>query len=224
MSPVMAKSNIFVAASLTDVVGALVAASNIEQLVVVNGSSSSLARQIKAGAPADMFISANREWAEAVASGRQITSLFSNKLVLVGHRPGTIDDIGELSVILSNRRLAIADPNHVPAGIYGQQVLEHFGVWVDLAHKLAPAENVRLTVRLVQSGAAPFGIVYASDAQLLDLNVAFSFPAQSHVPIYYWGVMLSADNDDVDAFAQFLGSAAARAIVAEYGFTPVEGE
>ncbi|MGJ8528041.1 molybdate ABC transporter substrate-binding protein [Maritalea sp.] len=222
VSPTIAKSNIFVAASLSDVVQALVDASNIDQLVVVTGGSSSLARQIKAGAPADMFISANKDWAELVAGERDLTALFSNSLVLVSQQPTTIKDIDALPTQLDNKRLAIADPNHVPAGIYAQQALEYLGIWQDLSDKLAPTENVRLAARLVQIGAAPYGVVYASDAQLLKLNVAYSFPEQSHVAIHYWSVKLNSGKRDIDAFEQFLGSDEGRAIVAQYGFVPNE--
>lgn len=220
--PAFAEANIFVAASLVDVVQGLVDASGIDGLSVVAGSSSSLARQIKAGAPADIFISANKEWAEFVVNEQELLPLFSNRLVLVSHQDVTLPEIGALPELLGTKRLAIADPNHVPAGIYAREALEYAGVWADVQNQVAPADNVRAAARLVQVGAAPFGIVYASDAQLLGMNIAYEFSQVAHTPIIYWAVLLDAKKPEVAEFMGFLGSDAAHVIVAAYGFLPLK--
>ncbi|WP_299348516.1 molybdate ABC transporter substrate-binding protein [uncultured Maritalea sp.] len=222
--PAMADAKVFVAASLADVVQALVDASDIKGLIVVAGSSSSLARQIKAGAPADVFISANKDWAALVAGEQDLLPLFSNRLVLVSHKDVTLSDISELPSLLGNNRLAVGDPNHVPAGIYAREALKSLGLWDALQNNLAPADNVRAAVRLVQTGAAPFGIVYASDAALLKLNVVYVFDETAHSPISYWAVTLADQEPETLAFMRFLGSADAHAIVASYGFLSLEGK
>jgi len=224
MQPAMANSKVFVASSLVDVVEGLVEASGIQGISVVAGSSSSLARQIKAGAPADLFISAHMDWAEFVAGDQELLPLFSNRLVLISHDDVALPDPFALAEQLGQARLAIGDPDHVPAGIYARQALEHLGLWPDVQNRLAPADNVRAAARLVQTGLAPFGIVYASDAQLLKLNVAYEFEAQTHTPITYWAVPLHADKPAIASFVQFLGSDDARAIVVSYGFMPLEGQ
>lgn len=219
-----AKAKIFVAASLVDVVEELAQASGIQDLNVVAGSSSSLARQIKAGAPADLFISANRDWATFVAGEKDLVPLFSNRLVLISHQDVAFIDLASLLEKLGSKRLAMADSDHVPAGIYARQALEHAGLWEVLKKQIAPADNVRSAVRLVQSGAAPFGVAYASDAKLLNLNVAFAFAPETHDQIVYWAVPIKPENPDIDVFGKFLGSENARAIVASYGFMPLKGQ
>lgn len=222
--PAFADSKIFVASSLVDVVDALFEASNIDGLTIVVGSSSSLARQIKAGAPAGLFISANKDWAQYVADNKELQPLFSNRLVLISHEQRSVADIAQLPELLNEGRLAVADPDHVPAGIYARQALKSLSVWQSLHHRLAPADNVRAAAQLVSAGAAPFGIVYQSDAQLLQLNVAYEFSADTHMPIIYWMVAMGYDQPEVGAFVSFLGSEEARDIVASYGFVPLEGQ
>lgn len=107
--PALADNKIFVASSLADVVEALVEASSIDGMQVVLGSSSSLARQIKAGAPADLYISANKDWARFVADDEKLQPLFSNRLVLISHKAQTLGEIEQLPALLGTSRLAIAD-------------------------------------------------------------------------------------------------------------------
>src|SRR5271166_4633998 len=136
-------------------------------------ASSTLAKQIEAAAPADIFISADLDWMDYLAKRNLIkletrANLLGNRLVLIA----PVDSIAKLSIApnfplaqaLGNGRLAIADPNGVPAGRYGKAALETLGVWSSVADKLAPAENVRATLALVSRGEAPLGIVYQTDA------------------------------------------------------------
>ena len=124
----------------------------------------------------------------------------------------------DLAGLLSSSRLAIADPNHVPAGIYAQQALENSGVWSVLQKRLAPFDNVRAAARAVQIGAAKFGVVYASDAEALGLNVVYAFPSDVHDPIEYWAVVLDPNDAEVGRILALAKSDAARDIVERFGF------
>jgi molybdate transport system substrate-binding protein len=194
-------------------------------------ASSALARQIKAGARADLFISADEDWMNAVQSQGLIraetrTSFLSNRLVLIapaGSRlQAAIVKGFPLARMLGDNRLAMADPDAVPAGKYGKAALESLGVWDAVEPKLARAENVRAALALVERGAAPLGIVYATDARASKkVKVIGVFPPASHPPITYpVAVLKSASSPDAEGFRRFLLSRQARAIFAGYGFTP----
>ncbi len=192
-------------------------------------ASSALARQIEAGAPADLFVSANPKWVDYLAERDLIVAgtaraIATNELVLVG--PAGADQIALAAAALNARlgagRLAIADPDHVPAGLYGKAALQSLGLWPALAGRLAPAQNVRVALAFVARGEAPLGIVYASDAAAEPaVAVIARFPADSHPPIRYVAAALSnGDRARAQAFLGFLGSDAARAALAGAGFSP----
>jgi molybdate transport system substrate-binding protein len=159
-------------------------------------ASSALARQIEAGAPADLFISADQEWMDYLESRKLIRvetrrDLLGNGLVLiapVGHAPTLVIGPGfELTAALGRGgRLAVADPNVVPAGKYAKAALTALGAWDGVSGRLAPAENVRAALLLVSRGEAPLGIVYRTDAAA-DPGVVIvgAFPDDSHPPIVY---------------------------------------
>ena len=143
-------------------------------------ASSTLARQIANGAPAELFISADQDWMDDVASKGLIdlttrVNLLGNTLVLVApaKQPATLAIAPgfPLATALNGGRLAIANPDTVPAGKYGKQALTSLGVWPSVANALAPAENVRAALMYVSRGEAPLGIVYRTDA-LADPGVA----------------------------------------------------
>lgn len=194
-------------------------------------ASSALARQAQAGAAADLFASADEEWmdvlekAGALRPGTRATFL-GNRLVLVA-RAGTRGQVTlrpgiDLARLLgADGRLAMADPAAVPAGKYGQAALERLGAWRGVAGRLARAENVRAALALVERGAAPYGIVYATDARASkQVRVAGIFPAASHPPIRYPVALLRRSTSlDAEPFRRFLLSARGRAIFARYGFT-----
>ncbi|MET0270621.1 MAG: molybdate ABC transporter substrate-binding protein [Sphingomonas sp.] len=193
-------------------------------------ASSALARQVMAGAPADLFLSADTEWMDALAEKRLIVAgtradLLANRLVLVtpSTRPArlAIRPGFPLARALGEGRLAMADPDAVPAGRYGQAALTKLGVWPAVSARVARAENVRAALALVERGAAPFGIVYATDARASGkVVVAGVFPAASHPPIVYPVARLtSAASPDTEGFRRFLASPAARAIFLRHGFT-----
>ena len=193
-------------------------------------ASSALARQIIAGAPADIFLSADEPWMDAVAKAGLLkpgtrTTLLGNRLVLIAPAGSTVRLTPArgflLARALGNGRLALADPDAVPAGKYAKAALTRLGVWNGVAGKLAPAENVRAAMALVERGAAPIGIVYATDAQASRaVRVTGVFPASSHAPIRYPIAVLKASRHrDAAPFRAFLMSREGRAIFARHGFT-----
>lgn len=191
--------------------------------------SSALARQIEAGAPADLFVSADEEWMDYVARKGLIrpgtrAPFLSNRLVLIapaGSRATlTIARNFPLARALGAGRLAMADPDAVPAGKYGAAALTSLGVWDGVKGKVARAENVRAALALVERGEAPFGIVYATDAAASrKVRVVGTFPPRSHPPITYPIALLrTSTNRDAEAFRRFLLSREGKAIFARRGF------
>jgi molybdate transport system substrate-binding protein len=191
------------------------------------GASSALARQIEAGAPAQIFVSADLEWMDHLASRGHLaqprTLLLANSLVLVAPaaRPVKlrIEPGFALAAALRGGRLAMADPKAVPAGKYARAALESLGVWAQVEPRLAPAQNVRAALVLVARGEAPLGIVYATDAQAEPgVGVVDTFPASSHPPIVYPLGVLRGSSPSASELAAYLASAPARAIWKRYGF------
>ena len=192
--------------------------------------SPALARQIEAGAPADLFISADETWMDRVASKRLIrpgtrAPFLGNQLVLIApatSRAGLRIAPGfPLAKALGKGRLAMADPDAVPAGRYGKAALTQLGVWRQVQGRIAPAENVRAALLLVERGEAPFGIVYATDARAsAKVRVIGVFPAGSHPAITYPIATLKASrHPETDAFRRFLLSREGKAIFARRGFS-----
>jgi molybdate transport system substrate-binding protein len=188
-------------------------------------ASSALARQVEQGAPADLFVSADEEWMDTLAGQGLLrtgtrTDLFSNRLVLIAKAGGTVRSLAELG----DGRLALADPDAVPAGKYAKAALESLGQWQAVEARVAPAENVRAALALVERGEAPLGIVYATDALASDaVEVIETFPESSHPPIRYPAAVLAdSKHPDAAAFLAFLSSDAARQIFAKHGFGTLE--
>lgn len=191
--------------------------------------SSALARQIAAGAPADLFISADEEWMDYVAARKLLrpgsrAAFLSNRLVLIA----PVDSRLRLAIgrgfpiarALGTGRLAMADPAAVPAGKYGRAALTKLGVWPGVAGRIASAENVRAALALVERGEAPLGIVYATDAKAsARVRIVGVFPTVSHPPIIYpLALLRAARNRDADAFRRFLLSSQGKAIFVRHGF------
>lgn len=191
--------------------------------------SSVLARQIQAGAPADLFLSANRDWMDVLEEAGLVAAdtrvdLLGNSLVLIGRAgdgaPGVIAPGFDLAGRLDGGSLAMALLDAVPAGIYGKAALQKLGLWDEVAGSVAQAVNVRAALALVSSGAAPLGVVYASDARADDrVRVIARFPDDSHAPIVYpAAATVNAKGAALD-FLSFLQGDAARRIFVEQGFT-----
>ena len=197
--------------------------------IIALGASSALARQIEAGAPADIFISADEQWMDDVAAKGLIRAatrhdLLAGRLVLIApaaaHVRLRIARGFPLAAALHGGRLAMGAPSSVPAGIYARAALISLGVWDSVAGHIAGAENVRAALALVGRGEAPLGIVYATDARA-DPKVAVVgvFPETSHPQIRYPIALLAASTaPDAGGFAGFLASAGGRAIFAKRGF------
>lgn len=192
-------------------------------------ASSALARQIQSGAPADIFISADEAWMDALQSKGLLrpasrASLLTNSLVLIAPRNSTITlRIARNMPILRAMgagRLAIADPAGVPAGIYAKQALTHLGVWQSLQGRLAPGENVRSALALVSRGITPLGIVYATDARAdAQVRIVGAFPANSHDAIHYpIAILSSSRNRGAVSFRNYLLSPEGKSVFRRFGF------
>jgi len=192
-------------------------------------ASSALARQIEAGAPADLFISADEEWMDTLAAKGLIraesrANLVGNSLVLIAPVGSTVSlDPAPgfaLARAIGNGKLALADPEGVPAGRYARQALQKLGVWDQVSGRVAAGDNVRAALALVARGEAPLGIVYATDAAAEPkVRVVATFPAQTHVAITYPIALLKASRSgDAAALRAFLLSPEAQAVFQRYGF------
>lgn len=223
---------VFAAASLTTALTEIAAgfeAATGHDLVVSLAGSSALAQQIRQGAPADIFISASTDWMDVIAAEGLIEAdgrfdLLGNSLVLIAHEPDAAPvEIGpgfDLAARLGDGRLAMALVDAVPAGIYGKAALEHFDLWDSVADRVAQTDNVRAALALVGLGEAPYGIVYATDANAADhVTVIATFPPESHPAIVYPVADLAGrDNPAEAAFITYLRGEAARAAFARQGF------
>ena len=212
--------------SLDDVAAAFRAAGGGEPRIAY-GASSALARQIAAGAPAQLFLSADLDWIawveERHLAAAPHASLLANDLVLVA--PASSDvrlKIApgfDLAAALRGGRLAVADPRAVPAGKYARAALESLGAWQSVQARLAPVADVRVALALVARGEAPLGIVYRTDALAEPrVRVVDTFPEASHAPIVYGIVEIRGATPAARAFARYAASPPARAIWARHGF------
>lgn len=237
--PLQAESDepvtVFAAASLTSAFVELAESywkSGGGELRPVHAASSALAKQILHGAPADLYISANPQWMDhlqdkdAIAPGSRV-DLLGNRLVLVAPEDHPLDLAIEpgfrLAAALGDRRLAMGDPAHVPAGIYGRSALQSLGIWSAVAPKAAFAAHVRAVLALVESGAAGAGIVYASDASASRrARLVGVFPADSHPPIRYpLAIVAGRDRPAVRRLAAYLRGSEAAAAFSRHGFEPL---
>lgn len=224
---------VFAAASLTDAIGDV--AGEFERstglgVTAAFAGSSTLARQIEAGAPADVFLSANVDWMDYLQQHDLIDAasrfdLLGNRLVLIAPSDSgirtSIAPGFPLAGLLGDGYLAMANTEAVPAGRYGKSALQSLGVWDSVAGRIAQAEDVRAALALVSRGEAPLGVVYATDAAIdPGVRVVDTFPADSHEPIHYPVAALTAsEHPQSRAFLVFLRSPSATAVFERYGFT-----
>jgi molybdate transport system substrate-binding protein len=227
---------IFAAASLKNALDDISAAWTREtgrKVVISYAGSNALAKQIEAGAPADIFVSADLDWMDYVASKGFVRSgtrvnLLGNALVLVapkdsnapiGIRPGF-----DLAAALGAGRLAVGHVDAVPAGRYAKAALEKLGIWNGVKDKVAQAENVRAALLFVSRGEAPLGIVYRTDAASdPGVKIVADFPAETYPPIVYPVALLNdSQNPDARAFLDFLRSGPAKALFEKQGFAVLD--
>jgi molybdate transport system substrate-binding protein len=204
-----------------------------ETVAASYASSSTVAKQIEQGAPADVFISADEKWMDYLVQKSLVQTphdLLGNALVLIAGKDNPINvDIQpgfDLAARLGDGRLAVGDPSNVPAGIYAKEALQKLGVWNSVESKLAPAADVRAALFLVSRGEAPFGIVYETDAKVEpSVRIAGTFPDDSHTPIRYpVAIVASSKNPAAGKFMAYLSTKAASAIFTRYGFTVLVGK
>jgi molybdate transport system substrate-binding protein len=225
---------VFAAASLKESLDAQVKAfeaSTGHKVIVSYAASNALAKQVEAGAPANLFVSADLDWMNYVEAKGLITpgtrrDLVGNELVLIAPRSLNISvklAAGvDLVTALGPARLAMANPDTVPAGKYGKAALEFLGAWSAVEKRVAPAENVRAALALVSRGEAPLGIVYRTDA-IADpgVRIVDAFPAGSYPPVVYPIAQLKSTNAASAALEDYLFSPAARGVWQRFGFRPL---
>ncbi len=223
---------VFAAASMSDALERIARAYENEygtNVVLSFAGTGLLARQIEAGAPADLFISADSVWMD-YASERgtivedSIVAIAENSLVLAGGpNAGPVNLTPQsLAAALGSGRLAIADPETVPAGRYGKAALNAAGVWASVRSRLAPMENVRIALASAARGDTPLALVYRSDAEAeAQVGIRAAIPEHFHPKIEYPAALTRTAAPQADRFLAYLTGPAAQKIFKEAGFRPI---
>jgi len=223
---------VFAAASLRPVLESMLHADapEVAGVKASYAASSQLARQIDAGAPAAVFISADQAWMDFLAERDRIVAdtrvdLLGNALVLIAPRDSTTHampapDASIVAALGDDGRLAIAEPNSVPAGRYAKAALSRLGVWDRVATRIVAAADVRAALNFVARGEAPLGIVYRTDAESEPaVRVIATFPADSHPPVIYAAaVTAQEDSPRARALLAWLQAPAQREAFRAFGF------
>lgn len=222
---------IYAASSMTNAINEIVQKFEHKYDVSVTsvyGGSSSIARQITNGAPADIFISANTQWMDylvdsGVTPRDGVTNLVHNRLVVIAPKSSdtvsfNFSDSNAWHQVLEGQRLALGNPMSVPAGMYAKESLTHLGIWKALERQIAPAKNVRMALALVERGEAPLGIVYQTDAQLSNkVKIVGELADDSHTAIIYPAAIVKDSTESKQLF-EYLQSSDAQQVFAQYGF------
>lgn len=219
------KITVFAAASLTNAMQDIATSYKDAEIVFSFASSSVLAKQIEQGAPADIFMSADQKWMNYLIEHKVATdkqNLLKNGLVLIAPKQSKLEKV-EINantdwqaILPKGERLAVGDPDHVPAGLYAKESLTNLGVFDKLLPQMAPASNVRDALMLVERNEAALGIVYSTDAKVSDkVKIIGSFPAETFTPIEYPITLLKPEAKE---FYQYLRSETAKKIFQKYGF------
>ncbi|MGF1776782.1 molybdate ABC transporter substrate-binding protein [Vibrio nomapromontoriensis] len=232
------KLTVYAASSMTNAVNALAQGYTQQSgvdVTTVFGGSSSLARQVSQGAPADVFISANERWVgylieQGITSAEATSVIASNQLVVVSRtksKPNVnfeVSDGQSWQQALNGGRLAIGIPASVPAGIYAKQSLVSVGAWEQVKHQLAPLSNVRQVLAMVERGETPLGIVYKTDALLSpEIEVLATFDSNTHEAIVYPLVQLS-QSEPSQQFVEYVLSNEGQQLLQTYGFEAADTE
>jgi molybdate transport system substrate-binding protein len=226
---------IFAAASLKDALDEIDGLSQKlgrAKAVISYAASSALAQQVQSGAPADVFISADLDWMDYLEKRKLVrpatrANVLRNELVLVSpvnsDASFTLGPKFPLAAQLGSSRLAMGDPDHVPAGKYAKAALEKLEIWPSVVNRVARAENVRAALVFVARGEAPFGIVYRSDAAAeRKVRIVSVFPVGSHPPIVYPAAVLASSRNVAAAerYLALLRTSDARDVFRKHGFVP----
>lgn len=227
------KVTVFAAASMKnalDAVNKACATEAGEEATISYAASSALAKQIEQGAPADVFISADLDWMKYLHDKQLVAAdtekqVLGNAIVLVvpqgSGAEAKIEKGFDLAALLHGGKLAMGEVKSVPAGKYGKEALESLGIWSSVEGSIAQAENVRAALKLVASGEAAAGIVYATDAVAEPgVKVIGTFPADSHKPIVYpFAKTASSKDAETDAWLKCAESDTAKPLYEAQGFT-----
>ena len=229
-----AKVTVFAAASMTDALQQVAtdyAKQNPKNEVVFSfASSSTLAKQVEEGAPADIFVSASNKWMKYL-SEKDLTVketekvLVGNDLVLIAPAKSAVNSVdiakGEWINQLKDAYLSVGDPAHVPAGQYAEEALTKLNLWDQVKDKLARAKDVRAALALVERGESPLGIVYATDAKVSkEVKAIGVFPQDSYKPADYpVAILKDHNNAETQAFLKYLESPEAKKVFVDYGFS-----
>lgn len=224
--PEPAEARVFAASSLTDFVEAIARQDSDLRVVPSFGASSALARQIRDGAPADVFLSASPEWMDFLVEADMLAAapvVFArNRLAAIAPLDSGLeaDDLATLLERLEpTARVAIADRG-VPAGEYARAALETLGLLSAYRSHLVGQRDVRAVLHAVELGELDAGFVYATDAAIAEVRVLFAIDPRTYPPIEYEAALLRGARD-VDAARRFLGTlqgGAARGVLADGGF------
>ena len=225
------KLYVYAAASTRNAVDELIKqfpTQNNVQVSAVYGATSALARQIIDGAPAALFLSANKAWMrETVNMGLIVRhkNAFSNRLVVISSKDFSINfkisSGNDIIRALQNERLAVAEVSAVPAGIYSQQAMETLNIWPVLRDKLAQSANVRAALALVERGETPLGFVYQTDAKASPyVHLEWKIPEQAHDRILYpIGLHKNFENNpQAKQLFSFFSSLKGQEIFSQFGF------
>ncbi|MFZ3323034.1 MAG: molybdate ABC transporter substrate-binding protein [Usitatibacter sp.] len=223
---------VFAASSLKEALNAVVhayEANGKDHVIVSYAGSNDLGRQIENGAPADVFISADKEWIDYVVQRNLVlrgsrTKLLANDLVLIAPAASKVQlklaPGVNIAGALGNGRIALADPDTVPSGKYGKAAFTSLGAWSAIEGKVTATDSVRAALALVSRGEAPLGVVYSTDA-FLDKRVRIvdTFPANTHPPVEYRMARLKrGTSPSVTALQTYLASPEALIIFKQFGF------
>ncbi|MBK5646138.1 MAG: molybdate ABC transporter substrate-binding protein [Acinetobacter sp.] len=224
---------VYAAASLTNAVNELdtiYEQKNKTEVKTSYAGSSTLAKQIEAGAPADVFISADVQWMDYLQNKQLVTAadrinLLGNRLVVITPKDHPLklkmDKSFDPSKVIQGK-LCTGDTKSVPVGKYAKQALSSLGWWDKVQPRLVETEDVRAALNFVARGECQIGIVYATDAAISkDVVVAGIFPENTHPPIIY-PVGLTKKNAESVKFYKFLQSGQAKTIFKKYGFSVLQ--
>jgi molybdate transport system substrate-binding protein len=224
---------VFAAASMKNALDDIDAAYSAKtgiKVVASYAASSTLARQIEQGAPADVFMSADTDWMDYATRKKTINEatrvdLLGNKIVLIAPTDSTIGTVAigpgfDLAKLAGDGRIATGDVQAVPVGKYAKAALEKLGAWDAAAAKFAMADSVRAALTLVSRKEAVLGIVYETDAKVdPGVKIVGAFPAESHPAIIYPVAATATAGSDPAGYLEFLHSPAARSVFERYGFS-----
>ena len=235
LSPASAEEKtltVFAAASMKNALDDIDAAFTAKTGIKVNASyaaSSTLAKQIEQGAPADIFLSADTDWMDYAAGKKNISeatrvNLLGNSIVLIAPRDSRVDNVTigpgfDLAKLAGDGKIATGDVKAVPVGKYAKAALEKLGAWPAAESKFAMADSVRAALTLVARGEAALGIVYATDAKVEPgVKIIGTFPADTHPPIIYPVAATTTAKPEAKDYLDYLHSSAAKAVLEKYGF------